>query len=521
MNKKMIFVLTVMAIISIGLLSWMGITGMQLESERREQQLQYLGNQQLEIVRDNINKVFIDLENELISILDFTGADIDKIRLTQRNNNLIKQIFITDKEGLVFPNKDIPLSEREESFITRIKETDISFNFLQKSNNENLEGSLQEGWHTWFMGDGLNFIYWQKNKNTDTEDYIAGLELNRSAVLSEIINSLPLTFEDNSSIRITVSNISGSILYQWGGYSPEDKTSANASLSLNNLLSSWNLEYYIDPVAVNTSANSLILLVSLLTVLLVIIALSVYLYRESTREIREASQKVSFVNQVSHELKTPLTNIRMYAELLETKLKIEDKKSKKHLGIIISESNRLSRLINNVLSFAKDKKNGVEFNPVMISPDEVILRTIDSFRYSLKTKKINVQTKLNASKDMMIDTDIVEQILSNLISNVEKYASNGEWIKIDSSILGNEIIINVSDRGSGVYKDLVDRIFEPFYRVSNKLTDGVSGTGIGLSLVKKLTEIHGGSVSLISSNTDIDFKGSVFQVILNSPREEA
>ncbi|MCK5672819.1 MAG: hypothetical protein KAH95_05560, partial [Spirochaetales bacterium] len=337
---------------------------------------------------EGIEKVFLELENELNEVINNTGTDIDNIRIIQRNNNFIKQIFIIDKNNILYPSIEIPLSEKEEAFLGRIKETDISFYFLQKSDTENSEDTLQKGWHTWFMGDGLNFIYWQKKEISDNEIYIEGFELNRSAILSKIINSLPVTNEDNSSIRITVSDVNGSILYQWGGYSPGDNVTANSTLSLNNLLSSWNLEYYIDPSAINTGGNSSILIVSLFTILLVIIALAIYLYRESTREIREALQKVSFVNQVSHELKTPLTNIRIYAELLETRFAKEDKKTNKHLNIIISESNRLGRLINNVLSFAKEQKKGITFNPVQAIPDEIIKRTLDSFNYSLKIKGI-------------------------------------------------------------------------------------------------------------------------------------
>jgi len=513
MNRKLTFVLVVMAIIPIGLLSWMGFAGIQSEKERREQQIQYLGNQKLEIVRNRIERVFIELEDELGQVLNNTGTNIDEIRAIQRNHDLIKQIFITHKDGLIYPSAKILLSRREEAFLARIKETDISFNFLQKSETEESGGTFLEGWHTWFMGNGLNFIYWNKKETTDRGVVIEGIELNRSALLSKIINSLPETNEDNSSIRISLFDVSGNILYQWGSWSPTEKTVTDSELTLNYPLSSWHLEYYIDPGAVNRGGNRLLLTVSLLTMLLVIIALAIYLYRESTREIREAAQKVSFVNQVSHELKTPLTNIRMYAELLERKFAKEDRKTKKHLNIIISESSRLGRLINNVLSFAKDQKNGVNFNPVPAVPDEIITRLLDSFSYSLKTKGIKLQPNLNASETVMLDTDILEQILSNLISNVEKYAASGKWIKVETELVDDMTVLTVSDRGPGIPGYLEKKIFESFFRVSNKLTDGVSGTGIGLSLVRTLAEIHGGSVVLLSDDST---KGAIFQVRLRS-----
>jgi signal transduction histidine kinase len=513
-----------LAIIPIGLLSWMGIAGFQSEIEQSKQKIEYLGNQRLEIIRESLNGVFPEFERELNSILVETGKDIEKIRTTQRNYPIIKQIFILNEDGLIFPNYDIPLSDNESSFLSRIQETDISYNFLQKSKTENSADTLKSGWHTWFMGDGLNFIYWQKIETSNSDTVISGIELNRSSLLSRIINKLPITNEKNFSIRISLLNISGSIIYQWGAYSPLKNKSSDYSLPLNNILSSWSLEYYIDPDSINSRGEKSFLIISLLTILLIIIALSIYLYRESTREIREASQKVSFVNQVSHELKTPLTNIRLYAELLEKRFEKEDRKTKKHLNIIISESSRLSRLINNVLSFAKDRKNGIIFTPVPAVPDEIIKQTIDSFTYSLKTRGITVQTKLMASDTVVMDTDIFEQILSNLISNVEKYAASGKCILIETELVGDILFLIVSDHGPGIPLNLKEKIFEPFYRISNRLTDGVSGTGIGLSLVRILAEIHGGSVDLITSSSlsesgsGLSGKGAVFQVKLSSAK---
>ncbi|MDA3940863.1 MAG: HAMP domain-containing sensor histidine kinase [Spirochaetia bacterium] len=516
MNRKLTIVLVVMALIPIGLLSWMGFAGFQSEKDRTREQIHFLGTQRLELVRDDISRIFIELETELDQVVNFTENNIDEIRKTTRNHTIITQMFIVDQEGMEYPSSIIPISNLEEAFLLRIKETDISFNFLQKSNTEESGGSISRGWHTWFMGDGINFIYWNKIKTSEEEEVIHGVELNRAAVLSRIINSLPNTSEENSSIQISLLNINNSIQYQWGSYSLTNNNLPDAILSLEYPLNSWHLEYFMDPAAMIPDSNKLLLPISILTLLLIIIMLSIYLYRESTREMREASQKVSFVNQVSHELKTPLTNIRMYAELLETKLKTSDLKARKHLGIIISESARLSRLINNVLSYAKDKKNGSRFNPVLSIPDETIKRTLDSFSYSLKTKGIKLHTDLRASSPVLIDVDIMEQILSNLVSNVEKYASDGKWIKVESSIKDDRILLTVSDRGSGVPEDLKEKIFEPFFRVSNKLTDGVSGTGIGLSLVRTLAETHGGNVVFFSNNKADSNVGAIFQVRLKT-----
>ena len=167
MNKKLTTVLIIMAIIPIGLLSWMGITGMQSVKENSHHQIQIIGEQELEHVSDRISDIFLDIKENMSQLIIDNGVGIDEIRNTIRKQNLIRQIFITDKDILLYPLEDIGsnklLSNKEKAFLIRIKETDISYNFLQKSLSEDDTNRLKEGWHTWFMGDGINFIFWRNN----------------------------------------------------------------------------------------------------------------------------------------------------------------------------------------------------------------------------------------------------------------------------------------------------------------------------------------------------------------------
>ncbi len=524
MNSKLTIILIILAIIPIGLLGWMGYSAIKSEETRREQKIRYMGSRELELAEKSIEQLFSNLEIELEELVANSETDIASIRILQRKHNLIKQIFISGREKLLYPSEEIPLSNREKEFLRRVKETDISFNFLNKSVTENQKDTVLRGWHTWFMGDGLNFIFWRTRDTADGEIVIEGLELNREALLSGIINSLPATDETSQSKRISLIDVKGNTIYQWGGWSPPADKRADSSLSLAYPLSSWHLEVFIDPETVTIGNDRLIIGFSLLTIVFVIMALTFYLLRERTREIREASQKVSFVNQVSHELKTPLTNIRLYAEVLESQLTGENKKNRKHLNIIISESMRLGRLINNVLSFAKDQKNSISLNPAPVIPDEIIQKLLDSFNYSLKSRDIKLHTNLKASTVSMMDPEILEQILSNLVSNVEKYAARGKWIKVASAYQDETFILTVSDKGPGIPENLKEKIFEPFYRVSNKLTDGVSGTGIGLTLVKTLAELHGGKAILLQTgkedyNSEFADLGAVFQISLKISME--
>ena len=135
-------------------------------------------------------------------------------------------------------------------------------------------------------------------------------------------------------------------------------------------------------------------------------------------------RRVGFVNQVSHELRTPLTNIRLYAELLERRLD-EDEENRSYLDIIVAECARLSRLIGNVLTFARRSRGALTVHPVEGSVDETLRSVADQFRPSFEAKGMEIALDLDAPRPFAFDPDAVEQIVGNLLSNVEKYAAAG------------------------------------------------------------------------------------------------
>ena len=221
--------------------------------------------------------------------------------------------------------------------------------------------------------------------------------------------------------------------------------------------------------------------------------------------MREAAERVSFVNQVSHELKTPLTNIRMYAELLEQKLPDGDQKATQHLGVIVSESQRLSRLIGNVLTFARKQNDKLTLHSTAGNVDQCIQLVLDHFKAALESKGVRTVFTPGADARVEFDRDALEQILGNLFSNVEKYAAAGGLLEVTSRQEARQTSIVVSDRGAGIPKGQEDRIFDPFHRLSNKLSDGVTGTGIGLSIARELARKHGGDLKAVASDVGARF----------------
>ena len=244
---------------------------------------------------------------------------------------------------------------------------------------------------------------------------------------------------------------------------------------------------------------------------LALLGLALWFWREHNRSIRLAEQRVSFVNQVSHELKTPLTNIRMYAELLEDALWDLDDKSKRYLGVLTEESQRLSRMITNILSFASDGRSQLAVRPIDAVPDDVIRTALSELQPSLREAGIQEHFTGRATSVVKVDADALTQILFNLLSNVEKYAAQGGLVHVESQQVDGILTITVSDAGPGIPARESDAIFEPFRRLSDAHEDGVSGTGIGLSIARTLARLHGGDLRLGDSE-----KGSRFIISLRT-----
>ncbi|GAB5439931.1 MAG: hypothetical protein Fues2KO_02800 [Fuerstiella sp.] len=375
------------------------------------------------------------------------------------------------------------------------------------------------GWFTWYWDRGLNLIYWQRRPS----GHIVGCALERARWMADLIAELPETVSGGSAAdgplasRVKLVNSSAALVYQWGAYEPAGDAVPLCELPLPAPLASWRLRCFIptDELLAGTGRSARFSLVtSLLMISAVVAVIVLLLVREYRRDMRAAEQQVSFVNQVSHELKTPLTNIRMYAEMLESDLQQlpddEVQRPRQRLDIILSEGQRLSRLIGNVLTFARQKRRSLQVQALPIEPDELIRRIVERFQPALQELQIETVLDLNVAGSMKLDPDFLEQILGNLISNVEKYAAEGGLLKIESRRSNDLLTIDVTDQGPGIPADCTRTVFEPFARVSNDLSYA-AGTGIGLPIARELARLHGGDVCLLSADD-----GCVFRVTMKA-----
>ncbi|TSA34892.1 MAG: hypothetical protein D4R64_10955 [Porphyromonadaceae bacterium] len=232
--------------------------------------------------------------------------------------------------------------------------------------------------------------------------------------------------------------------------------------------------------------------------------------RDIAREKHLARLRSDFISNVTHELKTPLTSIRMYAESLMMGRVKSASGQKKYLSVVVNESERLKRMINNILEFSKMEKAKQEFHPVESNLSEILLKAIGDMNYWLEEKEFTVITEIDRNIVVKVDPEKFQQVFTNLLSNAIKYSGDSKKIYIRLFKNSGAVITEVEDEGIGIAKDNLTKIFEEFYRVEEQESGDISGTGLGLTVIKGIVEAHKGKI-LVDSKTG---KGSKFSVIL-------
>ncbi len=245
--------------------------------------------------------------------------------------------------------------------------------------------------------------------------------------------------------------------------------------------------------------------------LLVAMCLGVVLIlRDIARERNLARLRSDFISNITHELKTPLTSIRMFAESLMMGRIKSEKGQKDYLSVVVNESERLKRLINNILEFSKMEKEKQEYHPVEIRLSDILLSAVSDMNYWLEEKGFELITDIDTNIIVSVDPDKFHQVYTNLLSNAIKYSGDSRRISIRLFRNSNGVITEVEDEGIGIAKDNLEKIFEEFYRVEQRESGEISGTGLGLTVAREIVESHGGKI-LVDSEIG---KGSKFSVIL-------
>jgi signal transduction histidine kinase len=237
------------------------------------------------------------------------------------------------------------------------------------------------------------------------------------------------------------------------------------------------------------------------------------LYRLAMGQLRLARQQQDFVSAVSHELKTPLTSIRMYGEMLKEGWAGEDKRQQ-YYEYIHEESERLTRLISNVLQLASITRNEPKLAMRSMTAGE-LMDCIEA-RITSQVQRAGFEVLFDRDERaedaaVMIDEDCFLQIVINLVDNAVKFsaAAGDRKIEIGSRLSGNgQFVFSVRDFGPGVPRNQMKKIFELFYRSESELTRETVGTGIGLAIVHQLSLAMNGSADVVNRDPGAEFRVS-------------
>jgi signal transduction histidine kinase len=306
---------------------------------------------------------------------------------------------------------------------------------------------------------------------------------------------------------------------QWmegSAFEPESWEKPFAAREIGAALPRWEAAVYLrDPAVFDKAASGARWRLGIIVTAASLVAITgaLFILRDARRNAREARMKTDFVSNVSHELKTPLTSIRMFSDLLGSNPAAPPDKTKRYAEVIATETARLTRLINNVLNFSRMEGGNGELQFAPLDLRALTEEAVEHMRPPLERDGFTLCLELpDAPVPVQGDRDAFSQVLLNLLSNAGKYGHGPDGLREITVTLepGPPARLKVADRGPGVPRGQERRIFEKFQRAHNSLASGTAGSGLGLTIARTLVEAHGGTLEYSSR----DGGGAVFTVKL-------
>lgn len=511
----LLLIVSAMAIGGLAL-SLLGDARRSLDQEERETRRNRLGT-----VAEAIDLAVSEARSSLTGTLaglpqaDLAGA-LDAWRL---ENPLVRNVFVwSPSEGLVFPGVEAvsgeeadfrrryaALFEGRSAWQTPLEETPVVTG-LQKVRRELYElaqsaaptepradrvAAMKTGWLPWYWEDGLHLLLWAERQ--DGQRF--GLEIEMAALLARLVTVLPSPHDPLETLALLDDR--RRVVHQSGDADPEQLVRAELAVPVSASLPHWQVILH-RAGAESAAAEGLMLVGGLLTGVLVVAILlggSLLLW-QARQSQRDARRKTGFVANVSHELKTPLTTIRMYAEMLEETPDTAPERRHRYLQTIGSESRRLTRLVNNLLDFSRLEQGRKRYRREAINLRQLVERVLAGQTMRLNEAGVELTVDLALTEPAVVtDSDALEQVLLNLVDNVLKYAAAGGELHVALVPAGDRIELRVSDRGPGVPSDHAERVFDMFHRVDESLTTTQQGCGLGLSIARQMLRDLGGDLT--------------------------
>ena len=275
------------------------------------------------------------------------------------------------------------------------------------------------------------------------------------------------------------------------------------SVAFRDGLPNWRLAVYQpggDAPRAAVSRQIMVFMAAFVVLCAVIVAGIAVTWRLMRRETEMARLKSDFVANVSHDLKTPLSVIRMFGETLEMGRVPDEPRRQEYYRIITREAERLSRLIDNVLDFSRIESGRRRYDIVPTAVEPLVRETLEAFAYPLVQQAFKVEVTIAPDlPEVPMDPEAVGQALANLVDNAIKYSAEDRVLTVQAHVESGELVLAVADHGIGIPRAEQARIFDKFYRAGRSETQGRRGSGVGLALVHHVAEAHGGHVTVVSA----------------------
>jgi two-component system phosphate regulon sensor histidine kinase PhoR len=449
----------------------------------------------LDTTRELALEKVLGIETELIKsdTAIFDSIDVENLLDFQQKRPAVESVLILDDEWKIIPD----------GFFTRRRTPTHIERFRERFEGRVVPDLRRQGVglnsraHMHRAYDGRPYLFSYTRRVGGGRTYYIVVEADLTYLVGTVF---PQYFAVTSSRVYQVVDDVGDIVY---GYAftgvPDGQV---VELGFPDTLSQWRLrvaQREAGLLAARGKRRVLDLVLIAMAVGVIVAGISVLLLA-ARRERRANELKSEFISNVSHELKTPLSIISMFGEMLHSGRTKSEEQARDYAGVIRRESTRLGRLIDNVLDFSRIERGAVVYELDDADFAEVVERSLDIYKHRLEREAIELEVDLEPGlPSVRMDENAMTLAVLNLVDNAIKYAAAGKRLVVSLARKGDGVALSVRDFGPGIDTGEQERIFERFYRSRTVRLKSARGSGIGLALVKHIADAHKGKVSVDSS----------------------
>ena len=475
-------------LVAVGILAWFTFrTTFQVERLRQQAVLEATLGLASEKA-DRLDTRIVEQDNVVFAIADpqrLHDLTARWLPTAQRETPTVRAILVLDEShtALAFASRAGGAFAEEEAFRRLLVQRMIPDMELGRQAPDELRHLHRE-----YRGQSYLVSYWQRVAEGHPYLVVAWHDIGR--IVKEAMPSL--FSEAATPSRVNVVDEDGRIIYG----PPLRSGEFTVGVRFPTTLYGWRVQVSpsgSDELTARVQNRAMLELVMVVLSSVVIVLGVVVTLFAAERERRVSVMKSDFVANVSHELKTPLALVRMFAEMLQSGRVASEEKRQQYLDIIMSESERLSALIENVLDFARVERGRQAYEFADGDVGEAVTKAVNVYRYRAEREGVELAIEVEPHLPVTrIDERAIQLAVINLLDNALKYAAGSDKITVRAQRQGGSVVVRVVDHGPGVAVEDRERIFERFVRGASQAGKPIRGSGIGLALVKHIAESHGG-----------------------------